>query len=137
MPQQSNAQERANLTWGMSSNYSLQPGNPFTPRTPVGEANPSGPGGPGNDLGARVGALERDMTTLRGWIGGTFALGLVGFISLFLLLDDRIDAGYTKAEGKIDRLIDVVWDIKTDNARNFERLSGQMAESAGAKGEKP
>ena len=129
----SGASERANRAWGSGSGLVNQHGQPLPILPDVGPANDIGGGGPPlTDLSVRVGNLESAMHTVEGWVKATFGLGLVAIIALFFILDDRIDRRFDKADSRVERISSDLGELKTSNARDFERVLGKLDRSSGS-----
>lgn len=119
------ASAKANERWGGGGVILDQHGNYMPPPTPPGgTANYKGPGDGdgGGSLASRIGSLESDVSTLKKQVGWIFVAGLAAIIISFLTLDGRIDERFDKADDKSEQIARDLNDMKTDNARNFERV---------------
>jgi hypothetical protein len=78
---------------------------------------PSSGGRGGGTQAVRLATLEQSV----GWawkaIGSIFTLGLIGMISLYFLLANRIDDRYDKIGAKLDRVADQISDLRVGVAK--------------------
>ncbi|MFM7403198.1 MAG: hypothetical protein ACKO1N_03685 [Erythrobacter sp.] len=88
-------------------------GNSFSGSSGSGSGSPPPSWG---DQAVSIGKLEHSVDWLWKAVAATFSLGLVGMISLYLLLASRIDDRYEKTGDKLDKVSEQISDLRVNIA---------------------